>query len=514
MQLELRPTRTSAGFLLAFAGSTLATSLWSRTVYDGHTGAVGFLVIAALSTLIGHLAYAFLSAAPVAVQLVRERVFRKSERRHAPRAMDDTDGPYGLRSIVLTSFDVRGAAGGQRWTVSRFRLWSLTHLYALGLFVLAVVIPGYDAGCNVSFCAGLNAQAILEEVRRGRTWRRSQGRQILLVVVVLLGGLVNALEFALSYMALTHAREDDPFLGASVMTTMANAITNTNGTRAPPARAAVAVYGNETVLVLNSEELGYYVYRAGDSQIQVRMLMWTSCFFGPCLLQAGTAATATLSEGMEFARPGVSAIAGLVLGIIVLKVHLVPTQLLHVQNAVGSLYLVGAAFAIAFAAIFVLRLFKQRRSLYASFVLQLHVVVLLVMHDGLSLDLQLVSQTFAVLVLFAVAHTAALLAFIRLENRAIRSGWGDGMRGTRDFDEEMLGASPDNFSIDDALTAVEDEAFRNEERVRLHTSTPTHTPGDGDDNKLSGIQEETESEGRETPTMASPPAEPRSETSP
>ena len=480
MRLEYRPTKTTAGFLLALAGSTLATSLWGRTVYDGGAGAIGFLVVAAMSTLIGHLVYAFLSAAPVAVQLVRERVFAGHKPGHGLRPPGNTDGDYTVRSIVLTSFDIRSTgAGGTRWTVSRFRLWLLTHLYALGLFVLALVVPGYDTGCNVSFCAGLNAQAILEEIRRGRTWRRGQGRQILLVLVVLAGCIVNALEFALSYMALTHARKDDPFLGASIVTTLGHILVPSNSTR------VAAVYGNTSVVVLDSEELGYYVYRAGDTQIQLRMLMWTSCFFGPCLLQSGAVATATLTEGLELARPGLSAIAGLVLAIIVLRVHFAPAEALHVQNAAGSLYLVGAAFAIAFTAVFILRLLKQRRSLYASFVLQLHVVVLLVLHRGLSFDLQLVAQTFTVLAVFVVAYTTAVLAFIRLENRAIRAGWGDNLHGARGFDDDdVLAVSPSNFSIEDALTAVEDEATRNEERVRLHATAPPHA--------LDDIPEETD----------------------
>ena len=92
-------------------------------------------------------------------------LFAKQRREHlrqdVPRAASSS--AYSVQSLLLRVLGLPAADGGRRVSVSHKRLWCLLHPFAFGVFVLCVVIPGYDIGCTVSFAAGLSAMATLEE---------------------------------------------------------------------------------------------------------------------------------------------------------------------------------------------------------------------------------------------------------------------------------------------------------------------------------------------------------------
>lgn len=455
---QFRPTRATGGVLVSLFVCMLACSAWSRALYHKRGDTLGFLAIASVSVLLGHFVYAVLTAVPIAVRRLKQR----GGGRAVPRP-PERDGEYTVRSILLAAFDVHADRGLPHWSVSRLRFWTLVHPFALGLFVVTLVLPGYDAGCNVAFCAGLNALGAYEELQRGRLWKRARARNVMLAVACVLGIVVNALEFALSYMAVAHAGDEDPYLDATMLGNLL----------AAPNQTTTALVGNHSVIVLDRDELAYYLERATASTLRVRMLLWTMCFFGPCLLQTALhAGAAALSESVELARPGVNALAGLVLAMVVLTGRARDTDMLYIDSALASLYLLFSVFVVVPAAVLLLRLLTQRRCLYASCVLQLECIALLLVHGGLSLELPLVQHCFTALVTTAALYLAAVVVFVRAENTAHRGGWGAHLRNPLpssgdDDDDGDFGASPGNYTIDEILSAVEGEVENNEERVLI-----------------------------------------------
>lgn len=218
LRLDYRPSAVRPSLLILIFVATGVLSTWSRAVYHPRVDAVYMLVVAALATILGNLVFVTGAGLPMLLHLAHAHFAAKQRGEHlrqdVPRA--SSSSTYSVQSLVLRVLELPAADGGRRVSVSHKRLWCLLHPFAFGVFVLCVVIPGYDIGCTVSFAAGLSAMATLEEFRRGQAWKRAVHRKILLVAVLVLGSLLNALMFALSYVALHHVQSMDQFEGATL----------------------------------------------------------------------------------------------------------------------------------------------------------------------------------------------------------------------------------------------------------------------------------------------------------
>ena len=83
--------------------------------------------------------------------------------------------------------------------LDRGALWRLCYPVALSFFCLFVCVPGYDATCTCTLCAGLFVRAVHEEFTRGAWFHRPISRRLLLTVLCLFGALSIVLLFALGY---------------------------------------------------------------------------------------------------------------------------------------------------------------------------------------------------------------------------------------------------------------------------------------------------------------------------
>lgn len=488
---EYRPTQTTGGFLLSLFMVTFMTSLWSRGAYESRADAENFLFIAAMCTIFGNFVYYVMTSIPIAMQLLRDRGYlRKNNTDSSDKTQKNTQ--YFV-SNVKYFLDVYSKEGLSQYTMSRPIFWYISSSFSLGLFVLYIIIPGYDVGCNVSFCAGMNAEAIVDEVFRGRAWKREKSRQVLMVVTVVAGMIVNALEFALSYIALAHSRKNDPYVESMLL----NRILQNNSSSAVVGSAGQGTNGS--VIVIDVHEFEYYVQKAGETNMQLRMLLWTSCFFGARFLRTGLLPCSKIGHVLEMSRPGTSSVAGVVVLFILLQSNVSPMHAVSVSNVLGSLYIFFSGFFVTTVAMFIMRLLQQRRTLYVTFIIQLECLFLLVAHHGLSMDLPIVRHTFAALLCFLVLFVVLCIWFIRAENIAIRQGWAQGSHFEQDFEDDEMGLSTDNFSITDVLDTVEREVENNEKTVLLHGKNEKTNDEENSEvgvKKMSSIPEVEEGEGK------------------
>jgi len=206
-----------ASLLLVVFACMGMVSTWSRAVYHPRVDAVYMLIIAALTLILGNLVHVGLTSLSVVSTLAREQCTAPPARSedHFARHPSAHKG-YTAHTILLRVLELPAAEGGRRLSMAYRSLWMVVHPFALGVFALFVVVPGYDMGCTVSFAAGLTSMALVEEMRRGAAWKRKLPRKVLLGAVAVLGMLLNALMFGLSYVALMHVEAMDEFEGATL----------------------------------------------------------------------------------------------------------------------------------------------------------------------------------------------------------------------------------------------------------------------------------------------------------
>ena len=217
------------------------------------------------------------------------------------------------------------------------------------------------------------------------------------------------------------------------------------------------------------------------------MLLWSLAFATPTLLSWTLTPSLSLPENLELARPGVVAWAGSILALAVLRDSMPIARVIHVQNALGTMYFLFSAFGTAFVVIGLLRLLLMRRSLHASILVHLASVVHLLMYNGLSLNLAVVVQLSVAVAVIACVYAVVAVLFIRHENVAVRQGWGGRVPDDRfsiagesddlDLEDHVLEDERDIpvHSLDDVMDRVEEELQVTERAILLHT-----VPGSGE----------------------------------
>ena len=249
----------------------------------------------------------------------------------------------------------------------------------------------------------------------------------------------------------------------------------------------MSFYYNNSIVVLDKAELTQYLTGGADDRIRVRMLLWSLAFATPPLLSWTLTPSLSLPENLELARPGVVAWAGSILAIAVLRDSMPIARVIHVQNALGTMYFLFSAFGTAFVVIGLLRLLLMRRSLHASILVHLASVVHLLMYNGLSLNLAVVVQLSVAVAVIACVYAVVAVLFIRHENVAVRQGWGGRVPDDRfsiagesddlDLEDHALEDERDIpvHSLDDVMHRVEEELQVTERAILLHT-----VPGSGE----------------------------------
>lgn len=478
LKTEHRPTAVRGALLLLILGSTLLVAMWSRAVYQPRRNTAHLLVISASVVLLGSAVHAVLCALPWLCTLAAARFrVRPSAPRSANQTASSAQG-YSVHSVLLSVFDV---ARARRLSFSRQQVWLLGHPFALGLFALAVALPCYDLGCSVSLCAGLSFRGTLEEFRRGALWKRKTREQMLVGCGLLCGYALNALLFAMAYVALSHLGTNDPYKASTVVEDLWTG------------NASVAAYYNGTFVFLDRAEFEQYLASGADARMPVRVVLWSLCFCAPALLALGAGPDADLAQNIELARPGVAATAGVVLLGALAQQPLPLVEILHTVNALGSFYLWCSGFLLAALAFAVLRLLALRRSLYACMVLHGACIARVFAYDGLSLASGTVQHLVVVICILGTAYVGLAVLIVRGENHAIRLGWGgqfhddrfvigtsddedDGMVDGVDLEDLEVSAErrdvetaavATKYNVDDVINTVEDAMRQTEERMIL-----------------------------------------------
>ena len=484
-------------------------ALWSRAVYQPRRDSGHMLIITSAVVLLGSAVHTCLCAVPWLCAVVAARA--RARFSVSPAAARATPGSaprgYSVHSVLLSVFDV---ARARRWAFSRRQLWLLAHPFALGLFALALALPCYDLGCSVSLCAGLSFRGSLEEFRRGALWKRKTREQMLVGGGIVCGYILNAMLFAMAYVALSHLHANDPYKASTVAEDIFAGNTS------------MTAYYNGTFVFLDREELNRYLASGTDARMPVRVMLWSLCFCAPALLGLGAAPDADLAQSLDVARPGVAGAAGIVL-LAALGQEARPLgDVLNAVNTLGSFYLLFSGFVLAAIAFAVLRLIALRRSLYGCMVVHGACVARVFAYDGLSLASGTVQHLVIGIFVLAVGYLGLCVLLVRSENHAVRLGWGGHFQDDRfvigtsddedgdehevhdadahagiDLDDMEVGAPQDiaaKYNVEDVISTVEDEMRKTEERMNLLQHGARQEMERGNQRKIDVIAEEGEDE--------------------
>ena len=128
-------------------------------------------------------------------------------------------GQYTLSTLFVNTVEFRYTPREVRLFVSRKELWYTLYPMAFAVFVLFYCIPMYDISCTVSLITGLLSKSTYDEVKRGKHWKRSTGRQVCFAVATVCGVVCLSGLFVLGIIVNRQAASVHTFANSSASAT-------------------------------------------------------------------------------------------------------------------------------------------------------------------------------------------------------------------------------------------------------------------------------------------------------
>lgn len=340
--------------------------------------------------------------------------------------------------------------------ISREDLWKVMYPVSAGIYIAFLAIPVYDPVCTICFCAGIFSKAIVTEWRRGYYWNRPSARKGLLAAITLLGAVQAILIFICGYMAMLENTNQGWERHETWKHEMIGLVTNATDQTPPVPHLTDENVTDENLLEIILDENGMF---KGDADRQYVnwffhaypakcWMWWFTCFYAGPLLDSipGNMRMPVIVEKSQMSTFGIAMAAlFVVLGVTRSSAF----DFVQIQSAMGDIYLLFGAPCI-WACIFCLcHSVREKSSL--GLTVPLSIVSLVKSFTMLRADFweKQNAQVFVASSVVSTSYLVSVVYFMRVENVAIRSGWG-----TRGNDLEVLSDGDDDFSSVEALRAM------------------------------------------------------------
>lgn len=486
------PANISASSVAIFAALTVTQSFLSLSVHFGIDNLFSMMVWSSSVILFSQVFYTVVTS----IQYCRYLLSSACPRRNNTTRSTSVQKKWLDFFCGIQHFHYLVEAKNLR--LDRGGFWRMCYPVAMGFFVLFVCIPGYDASCTCTLCAGFMFRSAHEEFLRGIQYHRPLSRRLLLTIVFLFGALSITLLFALSYATglivtnrgLQASQEimnhESKFIFATMM-----AENKTNSSNDTDAWADSKIIEN---FILNSEisnpDVVQYLQWTVHSYPRKMSLIWLLFFMGPFML-ANIPNNAPTLLVFEAAQSSTSFIAAFTLCCVSVVLGRQPFVLLRSSNSSSLAYLILSP-ALTWLIIKKLVQFQRQNVLYIP--VTVIVVVTFVKHciqhrsiadERFFRDLCIVS---AVMI---TGYIAAVFLFFRLEHAAVRGGWGSSRQTHFELNEHEEGEGGEEdekkFSIAEDVNVILHEAKRD---MKLAESIVKATMDDDEylDSPVAGTQ--------------------------
>lgn len=310
--------------------------------------------------------------------------------------------------------------------LDRGALWRLCYPVALSFFCLFVCVPGYDATCTCTLCAGLFVRAVHEEFTRGAWFHRPISRRLLLTVLCLFGALSIVLLFALGYttglIVTNRGLESSRQLVDREDATLLDALVDAGNSSSAFDDAGIIdnfIYDAE----ISNPDVVQYLQWTVHSYPRKMSAVWFLFFLAPFMLANVPESAPTLLV-LEATHTSTTSIAAINLCCISIVLARQPFVLLRSNNAASVAYMLLSP-ALTWLIIKKLIQYQRQRVLY----IPLCVLVLVtfakhcIQHKALAGE-RFFSDLSVVCGVLITSYALASALFYRLEGNAVRNGWG------------------------------------------------------------------------------------------
>jgi hypothetical protein len=310
--------------------------------------------------------------------------------------------------------------------LDRGALWRLCYPVAMSFFCLFVCIPGYDATCTCTLCAGFFLRVVHEELVRGAWFHRPISRRLLLTVLCLFGALSIVLLFALGYttglIVTNRGLESSRLLVDREDSTLLDALVDAGNSSSAFDDAGIIdnfIYDAE----ISNPDVVQYLQWTVHSYPRKMALVWFLFFLAPFMLANVPQSAPTLLV-LEATHTSTTSIAAINLCCISIVLSRQPFVLLRSSNSASVAYMLLSP-ALTWLIIKKLIQYQRQRVLY----IPLCVLVLVtfakhcIQHKALAGE-RFFSDLSVVCGVLITTYAIASALFYRLEGNAVRNGWG------------------------------------------------------------------------------------------
>lgn len=387
-----------------------------------------------------------------------------SQETHSPRTYDDREilKTYTITHLVTKTVDFSGQKEPRRLYLTRVEMWHILYPFTLGIFMLFVCIPTYDATCSTCIAFGFLVYASILDYNRGIHWKRPASRTIVCLMTHIAGFVSCILVFACAYVFGFVLTQDAWKTKEHVVDVLKDVKKSNFQNISSPSIALVNMLTkpqNETNIARN---LDYFYIATGDTSIiqylswsndayHTRMvLLWLLCITVPWLLETAPDSV-NIPSLVEISQPSLSALCAICICLVSISTDSRVFSLVKAKNAMGGVFmLTGSSFGwmSVFGIVYCLR--KKCISHISVLFLVVSFTKLMCIHDNM-----VYLQKFTPLLGCAggalCVHGLLLIYLIRAENIAIRKGWGESSDDL-DSDEEFMNYGLSESTIQDVIS--------------------------------------------------------------
>lgn len=474
----ISPARISAGNVISLFFLVGLSSLLSTTVHSQRDNVYNMMVWTSISIIFSHFVYASVTWLSYIRHFILVIFTSKKSKQKKDEAKDKK------QSSMWVDFFCRSLDFGKKEStdkcdinLSREEFWYLSYPIAMSVFSIWACIPIFDASCTIFFCLGLTLRSMHVEFYRSRLFHRPLARKCLCFLSGFIGILLCLFIFITAYVTgvlSTNAgfEQSEEYLKEM---SKKNLDMIYNATSQKDFNVEEKTYDLENkildVMDINNPDVVQYINWSIYSYPKKMALPWLT-FFTAAFLMNRIPKKLKFSVIVETMHPSISFIAAMTLFFVSVFMGKPSVTLLQSSNSSTTVFVLITPLFV-WASLFLIWEYQRYGQLFVpSFVMSIVVVCkLLIQYQPLMYSPFMKGMT-AMCSILVILYVLVTVSFIRMENIAIKSGWGDASMYERK--DELDSGSDVDMNTDENSSFTIDGEELDDETSRVIATAENH----------------------------------------